>query len=219
MMEKPIRVLLADDQPLIRHGLRVIINAQPDMEVAAEAGDGREAIAQAERVRPDVLLMDVQMPVCSGIEATRAISMLLPESQVVILTTFDLEQYVYDGIRAGAVGYLLKDAPPDELVEAIRAASRGEAVFRTAAAARAIRQAVHPAAPPELQTPLTQPMTERELEVLQQMAYGLRNEEIAAKLFIGESTVKTHVHRILQKIGAEDRTQAVVYAIRNRIVL
>lgn len=223
MKENPIRIVLADDQPLIRHGLKFIINAQDDMEVVGEAENGREAVLLAERLCPHVLLMDVQMPECSGIEATHEIISSLPNSKIVILTTFDLEQYVYDGIRAGAVGYLLKDAAPDELVETIRAANRGEAIFRTAAAAKAIRHAIQETTiihgTDSSNRQMYETITERELEVLQQMAYGLRNEEIANKLHIGESTVKTHVHRILQKIGVEDRTQAVVYAIRNRIVL
>ncbi|MFC0331337.1 response regulator [Paenibacillus sepulcri] len=220
MTDELIRVAIVDDQHLVRHGLGFIINAQEDMEVAGEAANGREAVLLANRTRPHVLLMDVQMPEYDGIAATRDILSSLPESKVVILTTFDLEEYVYDGIRAGAVGYLLKDAAPDELVDAIRAAYRGEAIFRTATAAKVIARAVGPAAAntAQSQAQLLEPFTERELEVLQQMAYGLRNEEIAGRLHIGESTVKTHVHRILHKIGVDDRTQAVVFAIRNRIV-
>jgi DNA-binding NarL/FixJ family response regulator len=196
------------------------------MEVAGEAANGREAVELARRVRPHVWLMDVQMPECGGIEAAREILAAQPDCKIVILTTFDLEEYVYDGIRSGAVGYLLKDAAPEDLVDAIRAAHRGEAIFRTAVAAKVIAQALRPAplfaasadddALPRAN--LAEAFTERELEVLQQMAYGLRNEEIAGRLHIGESTVKTHVHRILGKFGVEDRTQAVVYAIRNRIV-
>ncbi|TKH41363.1 DNA-binding response regulator [Paenibacillus terrae] len=218
-----IRVILVDDQYLVRHGLRFIINAQEDMEVAGEASGGREAVELAKHVRPHVVLMDVQMSEGGGIEATRDIIDAIPDCKVVILTTFDQEDYVYDGIRAGAVGYLLKDAAPDELVDAVRAASRGEAIFRTAIAAKVIGKAIRSAhdfrAPDQISVTMPpEPFTDRELEVLQQMAYGLRNEEIAARLYIGESTVKTHVHRILQKCAVEDRTQAVVFAIRNGIV-
>jgi DNA-binding NarL/FixJ family response regulator len=223
MKKNLIRVAIADDQRLIRHGLSYIINAQEDMEIVGEAANGHEAVYLIKRTVPDVVLMDVQMPECSGIDATREILSIYPDIKVVILTTFELEEYVYDGIRSGAVGYLLKDATPDELIDVVRAAYRGEAIFRTAIAAKVIEKAFKPMDPafnikiPKIQ--MLEMFTERELEVLQQMAYGWRNEEVANILHISESTVKTHVHRILQKIGAEDRTQAVVYAIRNGIVL
>ncbi|MBJ9993619.1 MULTISPECIES: response regulator [Paenibacillus] len=217
-----IRTIIADDQPLIRHGIGFIIKAQPDMEWCGEAGDGREAVNLALRTRPHIALMDVQMPSMNGIEATRELRRQLPECKVIILTTFDLEEYVYEGIRAGAVGYLLKDAAPEELLHSIRAASRGEAIYRTGAAARMISEALRQTESfqdrQDMRLSLPDPLTDRELEVLQEMAYGLKNEDIAAKLHISESTVKTHVHRVLQKIGAEDRTQAVVLAIRNQWV-
>ncbi|WP_276570626.1 response regulator [Bacillus pacificus] len=219
-----IRVLIVDDQHLVRHGLRFIINAQEDMKVVGEAAGGNQAALLANRLHPDVVLMDVQMPEGGGIEATRNIIEVNPLCKVIILTTFDQEDYVYDGIRAGAVGYLLKDAEPEELVDAIRAAWKGEAIFRTTVAAKVISQVVRSSQQLQQAEEFTfdaqsfGPLTDRELEVLQQMAYGLRNGEIAKKLYIGESTVKTHVHRILHKFGAEDRTQAVVIAIRNRIV-
>lgn len=221
----PIRVAIADDQELVRSGWSYIIQAQRDMEMVGHAANGREAIAVADQVRPNVFLMDVQMPEYSGIEATRDIAAAYPDMKVVILTTFELEQYVYDGIRAGAVGYMLKDAAPGELIEAIRAAHRGEAIYRTAVAAKVMSQVIRMNKAPTIrraepmnaeQTP--EAFTGREIEVLQQMAYGLRNEVIALKLHISESTVKTHVHRILQKLAVEDRTQAVVYALRNGIV-
>ncbi|WP_409362434.1 response regulator [Brevibacillus reuszeri] len=201
-----------------------MINAQEDMEVVGEAAGGHEAVQLAKRVLPDVVLMDVQMPEGGGIEATRSIIASNPECKVIILTTFDQEEYVYDGIRSGAVGYLLKGAAPEELVDTVRAAWKGEAIFRTTVAAKVIGQIFHSSQALQQETDLTtaaqriESLTERELEVLQQMAYGLRNEEIAKKLYIGESTVKTHVHRIIQKFDVEDRTQAVVIAIRNRIV-
>ncbi|BFH64611.1 response regulator [Paenibacillus azoreducens] len=219
MQPERIRVLIADDQPLIRNGLGFIIKVQKDMEWCGEAGNGHEAVHLALKERPHIILMDVQMPELDGIQATRELKRLLPDSKVIILTTFDLEEYVYEGIRAGAVGYLLKDAEPEELLGSIRAASRGEAIYRTSAAAKLITEALHQSAlskpQPNNLPDLPEPLTERELEVLQEMAYGLKNEDIAANLHISESTVKTHVHRILQKIGVEDRTQAVVLAIRS----
>ncbi|MDR9856837.1 response regulator transcription factor [Paenibacillus sp. VCA1] len=222
MPTERIRVIIADDQPLIRHGLGFIIKVQQDMEWCGEAGNGHEAVTLALKERPDIVLMDVQMPEQDGIEATRELKRLLPDAKVIILTTFDLEEYVYEGIRAGAAGYLLKDADPDELLNSIRAAHRGEAIYRTSAAAKMISEALQMSAAAQGKkdalSNLPDPLTDRELEVLQEMAYGLKNEDIAARLHISESTVKTHVHRILQKIGAEDRTQAVVLAIRNRWV-
>ncbi|KKB73467.1 MULTISPECIES: response regulator transcription factor [Bacillus] len=219
MNDHKIRVALADDQPLVREGFRYVINAQHDMTVSCEAGDGDEITSLAKQTKPDVILMDVQMPSCSGIEATKQIMSAYPDTKIVILTTFDTEEYVFEGIRAGAVGYLLKDTLPEELIDAIRAAARGEAIFRTATAARIISETFRTKQQYQPQDgDLLEPFTKRELEVLQQMAYGLRNEDIADKLFVSESTVKTHVHRILQKCSAQDRTQAVVFAIRNGIV-
>ncbi|MFP7231481.1 two-component system response regulator YxJL [Bacillus subtilis] len=216
MNKDKIRVALADDQPLVREGFRYVINAQTDMTVSGEAGDGHDIIALAKQTKPDIILMDVQMPHCSGIEAAKDIMTTLPDTKIVILTTFDTEEYVFEGIRAGAAGYLLKDTLPEELIDAIRAAARGEAIFRTATAAKMISETFRSKQTQAAE--LAEPFTKRELEVLQQMAYGLRNEDIAEKLFVSESTVKTHVHRILQKCNAQDRTQAVVFAIRNGIV-
>lgn len=223
-----IRVALADDQVLIRQGLRYIVNTQDDMEVVGEAADGAEAVLLTKRTHPDLVLMDIQMPRMTGIEATRAILTADPQVRVVLLTTFDVDEYVYEGIRAGAVGYLLKDAQARDLFDAIRAAHRGEAIYRTSAAARMLAQALAPdeasrpgAEPADEHGPgprLLEPLTERERDVLQHMAYGKRNLEIAELLCVTEGTVKTHVHRILQKLNAEDRTQAVVFAIRQRLV-
>jgi DNA-binding NarL/FixJ family response regulator len=237
MMEK-IRVVLVDDQKMIRQGFGYVINVQPDMQVVGEAENGEEAVRVVLEQRPDVVLMDVQMPKKTGIEATREIVAELPQTKVVILTTFDVHEYVFEGIRAGAVGYLLKDSDAQEMLDVVRAANRGEAIYRTATAAQALGQML--AAQPAQATPaessaagsptphphplattdfrLLEPLTERERDVLQQMAYGLRNDAIAQKLSISEGTVKTHVHRILQKFAVEDRTQAVVQALRNGIV-
>ena len=221
-MAEAIRILLAEDQAIIRQGLRYILDAQGDMRVAGEAEDGQGAIQAALQVKPDLVLMDIRMPGRDGIEATRAILYALPETKIVLLTTFDIQEYVYDGIRAGAVGYILKDAPTQELLEGIRAAMRGAISYRSAASGQALAQALQDgteiAAPDEQDPILLEPLTERELEVLQQMAYGRRNAEIAGLLSVSEGTVKSHVHRILQKFGVEDRTQAVVIALRRHIV-
>ncbi len=216
-----IRVLLADDQTMIRQGFAYVIGLQADLELVGEAADGVEAVELAGRLRPDVILMDVQMPRMTGIEAIRAIGQTQPETKMVILTTFDDQDYIYESIRAGAVGFLLKDADVEEMLGAVRAACRGEAVYKSGHAALALRraaadvaQAAGAEAAQEATPSLAEPLTEREREILQEMAYGLRNDQIARKLYIAEGTVKSHVHRILQKLGCEDRTQAVVLALR-----
>jgi DNA-binding NarL/FixJ family response regulator len=221
-MGNHIRIVLAEDQSIIRQGLRYIIDAQPDMTVVDEAADGDQALQTAIQAAPDLVLMDIRMPGRNGIEATRAILAALPDTKVVLLTTFDIQEYVFDGIRAGAVGYLLKDAETKVLLEGIRAASQGAVMYRSAASGKALAQAMQAgatnAASGDQVHALLEPLTEREQEVLQQMAFGRRNPEIADILCVSEGTVKTHVHRILQKFGVEDRTQAVVMAIRQHIV-
>ncbi|GIO05929.1 putative transcriptional regulatory protein YxjL [Brevibacillus reuszeri] len=220
---KSIRVVLVDDQTMIRQGLGYVIQMQPDMEVIGEASDGDEAIKLVGVLSPDVVLMDVQMPNKSGIDATREIMRLHPSIKVLILTTFDNHNYVVDGIRAGAVGYMLKDADSQEMLDLIRRAYQGEALFHTVTAAKALAEALQaqrtvvpdPSSNPPV---LLDDLTERELDVLQQIAYGYRNDQIAQNLFISEGTVKTHVHRILQKMGVEDRTQAVAKALRHQLV-
>jgi len=221
-MKQPIRIILAEDQSIIRQGLRYIIDAQPDMTVVAEAADGDEALLAVKQFAPDIVLMDIRMPRRNGIEATRALLTNLPEIKVILLTTFDIQEYVFDGIRAGAVGYLLKDAETSVLLEGIRAAYKGAVIYRSNVAGKAIARALHTekeiTSQQDQPFPLLEPLTERERAVLQQMAFGHRNAEIARLLFVSEGTVKTHVHRILQKFGVEDRTQAVVLAIRHHIV-
>jgi DNA-binding NarL/FixJ family response regulator len=219
--EGKIKVLLADDQTMIRQGFGYIIGLQCDMKLIGEASDGKEAFNMAIERHPDIILMDIQMPNVSGIEATRKILKQLPETKIVILTTFDDQEYVYQGIRAGAVGYLLKDARVEDMLEAVRSAFRGEAIYKTGLAANALSRVVaseinfsKTGHPPQL----LETLTDREQEILQEMAYGLRNDQIAQKLMITEGTVKSHVHRILQKFGGEDRTQVVVKALRNGIV-
>jgi DNA-binding NarL/FixJ family response regulator len=217
-----IRIVLAEDQSIIRQGLQYIIDAQPDMTIVGEATNGDEALQVTLQTTPDLVLMDIRMPKRNGIEATKAILDVLPKTKVVLLTTFDIQEYVFDGIRAGAVGFLLKDTETNILLEGIRAASQGAAIYRSTAASKALAQAIYVGterAVSETQTPsLLEPLTEREQEVLQQMAFGRRNSEIAHLLCVSEGTVKTHVHHILQKFGVEDRTQAVVLAIRQHII-
>ena len=221
-MDNAIRIVLAEDQSIVRQGLRYIIDAQPDMTVVGEAADGDEALQTTIQTAPDLVLMDIRMPKRNGIEATRAILEVLPETKVVLLTTFDIQEYVFDGIRAGAVGYLLKDAETRVLLEGIRAAYQGAIIYRSATSAQALAQAMFVG---KARNPLfdqaqarLEPLTEREQEILQQMAFGRRNVDIANLLCVSEGTIKTHVHHILQKFGVEDRTQAVVMAIRQHIV-
>jgi DNA-binding NarL/FixJ family response regulator len=214
-----IRVLIVDDQALIRSGLRMILEAETDISVIGEAGDGREAVETARRTRPDVILMDIRMPVMDGIEATKRLagSGLDPEPRVLILTTFDLDEYVYAAIRAGASGFLLKDAPPDDLIHAIRVVARGEALLAPTVTRRLIEELAsrpEPGAAPDGMDELT----EREIEVLRSLAAGYSNAEIADALFVSEATVKTHISHILTKLHLRDRVQAVVVAYESGLV-
>ncbi|HEU4426513.1 MAG TPA: response regulator transcription factor [Pilimelia sp.] len=213
-----IRVLLADDQEMVRAGLRLILAAEPDIDVVAELGDGVTAVAAARRLRPDVTLMDIRMPTLDGIEATRQLlAAAPPPTRVVVLTTFDIDSYVYQALRAGASGFLLKNASPEELVHAIRVVASGAALLDPAVTRRVIEEfARTPAStqpPPELAN-----LTERELEVLNLVARGLSNAEIAAQLYVSEATVKTHVARMLTKLRLRDRVQAVVYAYEHGVI-
>jgi len=215
-----IKVLIVDDQALVRTGFRMILDAEDDLEVTGEAADGLEAMAAAKRTRPDVILMDVRMPNMNGIEATRQLVDKddVEPIRVLILTTFDLDEYVYDALRAGASGFLLKDAPPEELVRAVRVVQQGDALIAPSITKRLIEEiSQRPAqqgAPPEALETLTQ----RELQVLQLMARGLSNHEIAQELFVSDTTVKTHVGRVLMKLGLRDRVQAVVLAYESGVV-
>jgi DNA-binding NarL/FixJ family response regulator len=209
-----ITVLLTDDQALVRGGLRLIVNTQDDMQVVGEASDGREAIQLARRLRPDVVLMDIRMPHLDGPEATRQLSSdhALAATRLLILTTFDLDAYVYEALRAGSSGFLLKDAPPEQLVEAIRIVARGDALLAPSITRRLIERFLRqPVLAPPGSKPLHQ-LTTREREVLELIAHGLSNSEIAARLYLTEATVKTHVAHIYRKLGLRDRAQAVVYA-------
>jgi DNA-binding NarL/FixJ family response regulator len=212
-----IRVLLADDQDMVRAGFRLILSAEPDIEVAGEAADGVAAVAAARRLRPDVTLMDVRMPRLDGIGATRGLLADAPGSRVLVLTTFDVDSYVYDALRAGASGFLLKNAPPEELVQAIRVVAAGEALLDPAVTRRVIEEfarAPVPASPPAAAASLT----DREREVLLLVARGMTNAEVAASLVVSEATVKTHVARMLAKLGLRDRVQAVVFAYEHGLV-
>jgi DNA-binding NarL/FixJ family response regulator len=215
----PIRILLVDDQTLFREGLRTLLSAQPDLEVVGEAGDGEEALREAARLRPDVVLMDLRMPVLDGVAATRRLQAVQPESRVIALTTFDDDEYVFEGLRAGAVGYLLKDVSSPKLFEAIRTAARGEAFLQPSIAARVVAEFARlTGPPPSPPLPLVEPLTDRELQVLRLMAAGTSNKEIAARLFITPGTVKNHVTSILGKLGVSDRTQAALKAKELRLI-
>ncbi|TML65690.1 MAG: response regulator transcription factor [Actinobacteria bacterium] len=213
-------VLLADDQALVRVGLRKILENEPDTTVVAEAGNGEEAVAAAARYRPDVVLMDIRMPVLDGIEATRRIVRDRPATRVLVLTTFGLDTYVYDALRSGASGFMLKDAPPEEIAAAVRIVASGEALLAPAVTRAVIEEFARqpPAAEPPGPPPALAELTPREREVLDLLARGLSNPEICERLVISEATAKTHVARILQKLDLRDRVQAVIYAYETGVV-
>ena len=209
-----VKVLVADDQALARGGFRMILESQSDIEVVGEAADGAEAVRLARQLDPDVVLMDVRMPVMDGLEAARELihdrANLKP--RVLVLTTFDHDQYVYEALKAGASGFLLKDVRPEQLVDAVRTVAAGEALLAPTVTRRLIADFVKRPAPDHSRSPELDRLTERELEVLRQVARGLANHEIARVLSVSEATVKTHVNHILSKLGLRDRTQAVVFA-------
>jgi DNA-binding NarL/FixJ family response regulator len=213
-----IRILITDDQALVRTGFRVIVDAEPDLEVVGEAADGRAAIDETLRLHPDVVLMDIRMPNLDGIEATRRIAAKGPRGpRVLILTTFDLDEYVYEALRAGASGFLLKDAGAEELLHAIRVVAAGEALLSPSITRRLI--ADYARRPPTSERPAAlAELTPRELEVLRFVARGLSNSDIARQLVLGEATIKTHVARIFQKLNLHDRAQAVVLAYESGLV-
>ena len=212
MTMEPIRVLLVEDQTLMRQGLKTILNLEPGLQVVGEAADGEAGIRQALDLRPDVILMDVQMPGMGGIEAISAICAVWPEARIIILTTFGRDEYVFQGIRAGAVGYLLKDAPADDLVQTIRRVHAGEVFIQPEIASRLLRELIAP------QDWLIEPLSEREREVLVLVAQGYSNREIAERLVLAEGTVKNHVSNILGKLQAENRTQAADIARRHGLI-
>ncbi|MGH3990044.1 MAG: response regulator [Pseudonocardiaceae bacterium] len=212
-----IRVVIADDQSLVRTGFGAILSHEPDLEVVGEAGDGRQAVEQVRLHRPDVVLMDVRMPVMDGLEATRELTASGSATRVLILTTFDLDEYVFAALRGGASGFLLKDAPADQLLTAIRVVAAGDALIAPSVTRRLIAEFAH--RPMHTDRPAQlEPLTAREREVLGLLARGMSNSEIAAALFLGEATVKTHVARILSKLCLRDRVQAVVLAYESGLV-
>ena len=212
-----VRVLIADDQELVRTGFRMILKAEPDIDVVGEAADGAEAVELARRLRADVVLMDIRMPVVDGLEATRRLLAASGDTRVLILTTFDLNEYVYEALRAGASGFLLKDAPAAQLVTAVRVVASGEALLAPSITRRLIAEFAR--RPPLNDKPeRMQELTARELEVLRLVARGLSNAEIANELFVSDATVKTHVARILMKLDLRDRVQAVVAAYESGLV-
>jgi DNA-binding NarL/FixJ family response regulator len=214
-----LRVLIADDQALVRAGFRMILESEADLEVVGEASDGREAVAEAGRLHPDVVLMDVRMPELDGIEAARQLLHRDGSAKVVMLTTFDMDEYVYEALRAGASGFLLKDVPPEQLVAGIRAVANGDALLAPAVTRRVIEAFVRtPPAPVREQHAKMDELTVRELEVLKLIARGLSNAEIAAELVVSDTTVKTHVAHILMKLELRDRVQAVVFAYEAGLV-
>ena len=220
--EPAIRVLIADDQEMVREGFSVLLARSPGIEVAGEAVDGRDAVEKTAALRPDVALLDVRMPVMDGLDATREIVAAFPATKVLILTTYDLDEYVYRALRAGASGFLLKDAPARQLADGIRVVATGGALLAPTVTRRLIEEFSRaPAAPGGLRAPLrarVAELTGRETEVLALVAQGLSNAEIGAHIFVAESTVKTHVSRILDKLALRDRTQAAVFAYESGVV-
>lgn len=209
----PIRVLLADDQDLFREGLHTLLSVQPEIEVVDEAKNGEQAVAIAVRLQPDVVLMDVQMPILDGVAATRQLKRKLPNCHVIMLTTFDDDEYVFEGLRAGALGYLLKDTSSENLLNAIRAAARGESFLQPSVAAKVVSEFARLAnSAPAPSTNEVEPLTARERDILRLMVEGLSNREIADELVITEGTVKNHVTNILSKLGVHSRTQAALKA-------
>ena len=211
-----IRVLVADDQSMVRAGFRMLLGGEPDIDVVAEAGNGLEAVEKAARFRPTVVLMDIRMPELDGLEATRRILAADPAARILILTTFDLDQYIFEALNAGASGFVLKDDPPEQLISAIQTVAAGDALLSPSVTRRVIEQFTRiprPAPPQELDE-----LTARERDILRLIAEGLSNAEIGERLYIGETTVKTHVTHVLQKLNLRDRVQAVVLAYQSGLV-
>lgn len=211
-----ISVIIADDQALVRAGFRRLLESEPDIAVVGEAGDGAHAVELAARLLPQVALLDIRMPTMDGIEATRRI-VASTSTSVVILTTFDLDEYVYDALRAGASGFLLKDAPPEQMIDAIHAVARGDALIAPSVTRRLLAEFIRRPEPADA-APLIADLTERERDVLLRLGRGMSNAEIAAELFLGEATIKTHVGNVLNKLKLRDRVQAVVFAYEHGLM-
>ncbi|MGH3844309.1 MAG: response regulator [Pseudonocardiaceae bacterium] len=218
MTEAPIRVLIADDQVLLRGSLRVLIETEPDLVVVGEAGNGAQAVEQVQACRPDVVLMDVRMPVMDGIEATRRITVHEHAPKILVLTTFDLDEYVYSALRAGASGFLLKDTPPAQLLEAVRVVASGEALLAPTVTRRLIAEFIRNPTPARRPARTLAGITDREREVLTLIARGLCNSEIEHHLHLSRGTVKTHIGRLLAKLEARDRAQLVIVGYETGLV-
>lgn len=212
MTEQRIKVLISDDQAIVRKGIRALLATEPSIEVVGEAENGEEAVSQTEKLKPDVILMDLVMPEMDGIEAIYRITKRQPETRILVLTSFATDDKVFPAIKAGALGYLLKDSSPEELVQAIRQVQRGEPSLHPTIARKVLHELSHPSEEEEPPTP--EPLTERELEVLRQIARGLSNQQIANQLVISEATVRTHVSNILSKLHLASRIQAALYALQ-----
>ena len=217
-MTAPVRVVLADDQEMVRAGLRMLLDFQPDLEVVGEAADGLEAVEVVTRTRPDVVLMDVRMPRCDGIEAARRIVAALPETAVVVLTTFDDDASLAEALRAGVSGFLLKVAPPEQLLHAVRTVAAGNGLLDPAVTLRVIAASAAAPAPDPAAAARLASLTQRETDVLRLVAEGMTNAEIAGRLYLGEATVKTYLSRMLTKLDLRDRVQAVAFAFRSGLV-
>jgi DNA-binding NarL/FixJ family response regulator len=217
-MTAPVRVVLADDQEMVRAGLRMLLDFQPDLDVVGEAADGLDAVEVATRTRPDVVLMDVRMPRCDGIEAARRIVASLPDTAVVILTTFDDDASLAEALRAGVSGFLLKVAPPEQLLHAVRTVAAGNGLLDPAVTLRVIAASAAAPAPDPSAAARLASLTQRETDVLRLVADGLTNAEIAGRLYLGEATVKTYLSRMLTKLDLRDRVQAVAFAFRSGLV-
>jgi len=211
MTEERIKILISDDQAIVRKGIRALLATEPHIEVVGEAENGEEAVSRVEELQPDVILMDLVMPEVDGIEAIRRITSRWPEARILVLTSFATDDKVFPAIKAGALGYLIKDSSPEELVQAIEHVCRGEPSLHPTIARKVLQELSHPQQPKEPRTP--EPLTERELEVLQLVAHGLSNQEIADRLTISEATVRTHVSNILGKLHLASRIQAALYAL------
>lgn len=223
MSEKPssIRILLVDDQQLLRQGIKLLLDLEPGLQVVGEANNGQEALELFERLKPDVTLMDIRMPVMDGVAATQQLRQRWPDSKIIILTTFDDETYVFEGLRAGALGYLLKDVSSQELAQAIRTVNAGGALIEPSVARKVLAEfsrLAAPTAPRSKEDALIEALSERELEILRLAASGLSNRQIAERLFLAEGTVKNYISTIFQKLGVQDRTQAVLAAQKHGLV-
>ena len=212
-MSRPVRVVLVDDHEVMRRGLRLLLETDPEIVVVGEAADGRAAVRVARATVPDVVCMDVQMPGVDGLQATRDLTRAQPDASVLVLTTFDRDDYLFDAITAGASGFLLKNSPPERLIEAIKVVADGEALLSPSVTRRVLQRIRDAAPPPAADRAAAVALTAREAEVLEQVALGRSNAEIAGELFIGEETVKTHVSRLLAKVGQRDRTALAVWAL------